>query len=120
MTRLTTFLLALVVVCAGVQAPRAQAQLILVTGNYRVVELDHSNHRVGVALPEAKPDHTQNWVYLDLDTEIVRRQSNGDGWFKDERLSDDGFFGSVKPGDMMKIHGGRRWDGSITARKIWM
>lgn len=112
--------LAAALICAGVQAPESEAQILLVTGNYRIVELDQSNQRVGVALPEAKPDHTQNWIYLEANTEIVKRESSGDGWFKDERLTYDGFFNAVRPGDMMKIHGGRRWDGGITAKKIWM
>ncbi|MBI3929688.1 MAG: hypothetical protein HY319_29380 [Armatimonadetes bacterium] len=106
-------------VIAVVSAPPPQAQLLLVTGNYRLVELDQANQRVGVSLPEASPEVRQNWIYLEANTEIVKR-SYRDGWFKDERLTYDGFFDSVSKGEMMKVHGGRRWDGGITARKIWM
>lgn len=114
--------LLLLTVVAVVLCPwqATDAQLLMVTGQYRVVELDKQNQRVGVALPEAQPDTRQNWIYVQANTEVVKRHSNGDGWFKDEKLSYDGFFDSTKPGDMMKVHGGRRWDGGITAKKIWM
>ncbi len=94
-------------------------QLLLVTGRYRIVELDRDNQRVGVALPEADPNVRQNWVYIRATTKIIKRHYRN-GWFKDEFLTFDGFFASAKKGDLMKVHGGRRWDGGITAKKIWM
>lgn len=103
----------------AVSAPPPQAQLLLVTGKYRVVEVDRDNQRIGVALPESNADVRQNWIYLRATTEIVKRHYRED-WFQDEQLTFDGFFSSAKKGEMMKVHGGRRWDGGITARKIWM
>lgn len=98
----------------------AQAQLLMVTGEYRVVEVDARNHRIGVALLEASPDLRQNWVYIGLESEIVKRHHNADGWFKDEAVAPDEVWGIVKKGDRMTVHGGRQWDGGIKAKKISM
>ncbi len=103
----------------GLSAP-SDAQLVLASGEYRVVEVQPDRQRVSVALLEANPDKHQNWVYLTATTTVVKRHSSGDGWFRDEKLSYEGFFGSVRPGDKFRVEGGRRWDGGITARKIWM
>jgi hypothetical protein len=91
-----------------------------VTGKYRVVEIDKENHRLGVALHEADPGKVQNWVYIDLGTVIVRRIHGDDGWKKDVEVSPTDLFTVVKKGDLMQVHGGRDWDGSINAKKIWM
>jgi len=99
---------------------RSSGQLILASGEYRVVNVDADHQRVGVALLEAKPDVRQNWVYVTATTSINKRHSSGDGWFRDEQLSYEGFFNSVRTGDKLRVEGGRRWDGGITAKKIWM
>lgn len=104
----------------GLQSPRASAQLLLVNGKYRIVKLDKANQRVGVALPDANPHRVQNWVYLQANTKITVQLTRRGGWHKQEHLSYDGFFDTAKPGELMRVHGGRRWDGGITARKIWM
>lgn len=117
MKRGVAFLLALVALVVAT-AP-ARAQILLVTGEYRIVDLDRDNNRIGVALPEAKPDVRQNWIYVKLETEIVKRHSR-DGWSKDETLTPEGFWSAVRKGEMMKVQGGRGWDGSITAKKIWL
>ncbi len=117
-----TTLLVLFVLMTGslVSSRPAEAQLLTVSGEYRVVELDKQNQRVGVSLPEAQPDVRQNWIYLRATTDIVKRHTNDQGWFKDERLTFDSFFETAKPGDMMSVHGGRRWDKGITAKRIRM
>lgn len=101
-------------------AAPAAAQILLVTGKYRVVDVDQENYRVGVALEDADPDVVQNWVYIQINTKIVRRIYRGDGWKKDVEVSPTDFFKVVKKGTLMKVHGGRDWDGSINAKKIWM
>ncbi len=101
-------------------SPGIEAQMLLASGEYRIVGLDSQHQRVSVALIEANPDKHQNWIYLTATTNIVKRHSSGDGWFRDEKLSYDGFFNSARPGDKLRVEGGRRWDGGITARKIWM
>lgn len=112
--------LILVLLALVATALPARSQLLMVTGEYRVVELDQANNRIGVALMEANPDVRQNWIYIRLETEIVKRHYNSEGWFKDEMISPQGVWSAVKKGDKMKVHGGRGWDGSINAKKIWM
>lgn len=103
-----------------ISSDRSSGQLLLANGEYRVVEVDSEHQRFGVALLEAKPDKRQNWIYVTASTSINKRHSSGDGWFRDEKLSYEGFFNSVRPGDKVRVKGGRRWDGGITAKKIWM
>ncbi len=112
--------LALVIGLTLTQTRSADSQILLVSGEYRVVELDKANQRVGVALPEAQPDIRQNWIYLQANTEIIHHQQTDDGWHKDERMTYDGFFNAAKPGRLMRVQGGRRWDGGITAKRIKM
>lgn len=103
----------------SLRPPLAQAQLLLVTGEYRVTEVDADNQRFGVALPEARPDVTQNWVYMEPKTDVNRRHTNAEGWSKEEKLNYYEFFKAIKPGVMLKIHGGRRWDGGISGKTLW-
>ncbi|MBT9587291.1 hypothetical protein IV102_28370 [bacterium] len=104
-----------------VPGPRStQAQLLLVTGDYRITEMDENNQRFGVALPEAKPDVTQNWCYVEPKTDIHRRITKSDGWSKEDSLNYYQFFQNAKPGTMVRIHGGRRWDGGITSKTLWL
>ena len=98
----------------------SSGQLLLASGDYRVVDVDAEHQRVGVALLEAQPDKRQNWGYLTASTKINKRHTSGDGWFRDEKLSYEGFFNSVRSGDKLWVEGGRRWDGGITAKKIRM
>lgn len=98
----------------------SSGQLLLASGEYRVVSVDSDHARVSVALLESQPEEHQNWVYLTGTTKVTKRHSSGDGWFRDEKLSYEGFFNSVRPGDKLRVEGGRRWDGGVTAKKIWM
>lgn len=98
----------------------SSGQLLLASGEYRVVDVDSEHARVSVALIEAVPDKHQNWIYITATTKVTKRHTSGDGWFRDEKLSYEGFFNSVRPGDKLRVEGGRRWDGGVTARKIWM
>lgn len=101
----------------SVPAP-SQAQLLLVTGDYRITELDEGNQRFGVALPEAKPDVTQNWCYVQPNTDITRKLTNAQGWTKEDKLNYYQFFQNARPGQMVRIHGGRRWDGGISGKTL--
>ena len=96
---------------------RAEAQILLVTGDYRVVEMDQAQNRIGVSLPESKPEVRQNWIYVKLDTEVIRHLEK-DGWVKDEPVKVEDLWTTIHRGDMMRVHGGRDWSGSITARTI--
>lgn len=99
---------------------RSSGQLLLASGRYRIVSVDAEHQRVGIALLDAKPDVRQNWIYIKATTKINKRHSSGDGWFRDEQLSYEGFFNSVRAGDKLRVEGGRRWDRAIAAKKIWM
>ncbi len=101
-------------------AAPAQAQLLNVTGEYRVTEVDRANQRVGVALREANPNKRQNWIYIKPDTKIVKRAFLKNGTFKDEIWTFNGFFDYAKKGTMLRVEGGRDWDKSIHAKKMWL
>ncbi len=97
----------------------ASAQFLTVTGEFRVVDIDRGEKRVGVARVEDDPTHRQNWVYIKHDTTIVKRNYYGDGKFKDEFITGEGVMNALEKhkGKVLKVHGGRDWDGSIDAKK---
>lgn len=107
--------LLLLMVCAT----PTQAQLVTATGEYRVTNVDRDSQRFGVALTEAQPDKRQNWVYVKATTKFVKRTALGNNTFKEEVLSYDGFFNTLKKGDIVRVKGGRGWDGSITAKGVY-
>ena len=113
LTRLFLILLTLLAL-----AP-AQAQLVTVKAEYRVVEKQPKKQRVGICLLEANPDKRQNWLYVKATTKFVKRTYLGKQTFRDEVLTYDGFFNTVKKGDILRVNGGRGWDGSITAKSIY-
>lgn len=100
----------------------AEAQLILVESKYRIVEVDQVENRIGVALPDANPNETQTWVYVKPETRASMREYYGNGTFRDEQLSTNGLMNVVdkREGQLIKVHGGRDWDGSIDAKTIWL
>lgn len=101
---------------------KVEAQLISVESQYRIVEVDRSENRIGIALPDADPNERQNWVYIKPDTLGSMRQYMGNGTFRDERMSGNGLMDAAasRVGGLVKINGGRDFDGSIDAKKIWM
>lgn len=107
------------VLAAGLAMP-GQAQLLLVTGEYRVTEVDPAKDQFGVALRDADPNVTQNWVHIDKETTLVVRDYQGDGTFKDITVQGEEAFKYLAPGKKLRVHGGRDWDNSIVAKKIWM
>lgn len=110
----------LLLVAVLIWTPQAQAQLLMVTGEYRVTNVDQDEQRIGIALRDDNPNKRQNWVYVKADTVIVRRIWLGGGAFRDERMTFNGFFDYVRKGTKLRVHGGRDWDGSIDAKKIWL
>jgi hypothetical protein len=98
----------------------AQAQLLSVTGEYIVTNVDQAGQRVGIALRDANPNVRQNWVYVKPDTRIIKRVFLPGGVFKDEVWHFNDFFAHVKKGTKFRVEGGRDWDKSIHAKKIWM
>ncbi len=100
----------------------AQAQLVMVESQYRIVEVDRAENRIGIALPDADPKERQNWVYIKKDTTASMRQSLGNGAFRDEAMTPNGVLDAAESrrGGLIKINGGRDFDGSIDAKKVWM
>lgn len=98
------------------------AQLLVVESRYRVVDVDRTENRIGVALPDANPHETQTWVYIKPDTRASMRTYHGDGYFRDHQLSTTELLNAVerREGSLIKIHGGRDWDGSIDAKAVWL
>ena len=111
---------ALALVALALWAGRAQAQILMVTGEYRVTNVDRAQQRIGIALREDDPNHRQNWVYVKPETQIVRRVWLRGGAFRDQVMTWNNFFEYVHKGTLLKVHGGRDWDGSIQAKKVWL
>jgi hypothetical protein len=101
---------------------KADAQLVTVESQYRIVEVDRGENRIGIALPDASPNERQNWVYIKPDTAGSMRQYMGNGTFRDESMTPNGILNAAegRVGGLMKLEGGRDFDGSIDAKKIWM
>jgi len=113
MNRRSFFALAAAVL---VPASQADAQLLLVTGEYYVTELRPNRNQIGIAL--SKGDDTRNWVNVRGDTKIIRRKWTGHA-FVDQALNSDQLFAVLHPGMKFKVSGGRDWDQTIVAKKIW-
>lgn len=109
------FTLALILMLAAFGV--AHAQLVLVTAEYYVTEVKQDDSRVGVALHRG--DDTRNWVHVKFDTKINQRTWH-DGGFTDAIIPPEQFWRVVKPGMRFKVSGGRAWDQSIVAKKIWI
>lgn len=117
------FLLLAVVAGTAVLTPSpAEAQLVIVESRYRIVEVDRQENRIGIALPDADPNERQNWVYIKPDTTASMRHSLGNGAFRDEAMTPNGIMDAAEEriGGMFKVNGGRDFDGSIDAKKVWM
>jgi hypothetical protein len=101
---------------------KVEAQLVSVESKYRIIEVDRAENRIGIALPDASPTERQNWVYIKPDTRGSMRQNLGNGSFRDEVMTPNGVLNAAESriGGWMKINGGRDFDGSIDAKKVWM
>lgn len=99
----------------------AQAQLLTVTGKFRIVSLDYDEQRIGVARLDDDPRIRQNWVYIKHDTNIYQRITLANGKTQEKVLNRDQIWEAMKPylGKTMKVHGGRDWNGTIDAKDVW-
>ncbi len=109
--------LAILLTALFINIPQAQAQLILASGTYRITELNQDKERIGIAQLDANPTVTQNWVYLRLKTKVIKRFSQN-GWLRDENIPVSEIFNVIEKGDVIRVNGGRDWNGSITAKDI--
>lgn len=122
MIKISKYLAILAVIFVGLGgASTAQAQILLTTGEYRVVVVDKAEQRLGIAELEANPNRRQNWIYVKYNTELMRRVTPqpDDGEFRYEKVDWSEFFNDIKKGALITVHGGRDWDRSIDAKKIW-
>jgi hypothetical protein len=86
------------------------AQMVTVSDSFRIVEVDRDKRRLGVAALDADPNVRQNWVNLGDSTKVTL---SGD---KPVTLSTA--LSSLKKGDVIRVHGGRKWSGKIKAKTI--
>ncbi|NDD27452.1 MAG: hypothetical protein EB084_04215 [Proteobacteria bacterium] len=116
--RTTLKLLAIAFMVLIVSSAPATAQLVLVDNEYYVTEMRPGKGEFGVAL--SKGQYTQNWVRLKLDTKIAHRRWLGQGkGFVDETVSPERLFSMLKIGSKVRVNGGRNFDGSVNAKRIW-
>lgn len=98
-----------------------RAQVLTVDSNYRIVTLKPDEHGFDIQLV-SEADHTdaQNWVYFKIETKIYQEIIRDDGSRKVFEVSPKKFFQIAKVGDIVRVQGGRDWDMSIAAYKIWL
>lgn len=108
----------IIALCLSCCFGSAQAQLFSATSEYRVVEVDQKGGRLGVAQMDADPNVRQNWVYLKFKTEVSRREELEEGVFRMSTLTVMEALQQIQKGDVVKVHGGRDWDGSINAKSL--
>jgi hypothetical protein len=99
----------------------AQAQILTADSAYRIVTLKPDEHGFDIQLV-SETDHTdaQNWVYFKIETKIYQEIIRSDGSRKVFELTPKKFFQIAKVGDIVRVEGGRDWDMSIAAYKIWL
>lgn len=124
MKKLTNFMLATACSAAlvlGFAPQTAEAQLVVVEEKFRIVDVDQFEKRIAIAKPDANPDVRQNWVYVDSETRGSVRNYTPNGYFRDRQLSPQQILRTAESheGELIKVHGGRDWDGSIDAKTVW-
>ena len=92
------------------------AQLVVVNKDYVVTELRPGKMQIGVA--ETKGADTRNWVCLKSTTRVNMRTWDGHR-FIDKRIPPADVFRYLHPGRRFKVEGGRDWDQTVVAKKIW-
>src|SRR5262249_13773524 len=99
----------------------ARAQVLHVDSNYRIVTLKPDEHGFDIQLvSETNHNDAQNWVYFKVETVIYQEIIRNDGSRKVFEVSPKKFFQIAKVGDIVRVDGGRDWDMSIAAYKIWL
>ena len=117
--RLRLFVLAAVLAAAFVSyTVPSSAQIVLVDNDYWVTEMRPGKMEFGVTLKRG--EYTKNWVHVKSDTRISKRRWLGQGrGFVDDRISQDRLWNFLRLGMKVHVAGGRDWDGSVSAKRIW-
>lgn len=116
--RLLPMILLLVSMGFLVHAIPAQAQLVTVNEEYYVTELRMDKNKIGVAVGRTR--ETRNWVRVDGNTRVARRVWVTKHSYRDEVIAQPAMWKLLKPGKRIKVQGGRDWDQTVVARKIWL
>lgn len=127
MKKLTTTLLAATFAfgltsCGAPETPKTSSeakQLIIVKSIYRVTNVDTQNFRVGIALQDADPYVRQNWLKLKIQTNVLQRVYGANGAVYERKLAPQTFLQTIQPGQLIRVEGGRDWDGTVVAKHIW-
>ncbi len=96
----------------------SQAALLNVDSTYRVTEVKVDERVFGIALMDADPDVTQNDVYFEADSKCYREMRFANGTRKEIPVTIEKFFKILHRGDVVKVKGGRDWDGSIRVYSV--
>lgn len=97
----------LLLLAIGLSMTSAQAQLVTVDERYYVTEVRRDQHKIGVSSgPDGK---TRTWVVIDQRTRVSRN-----GYV----VSRNAVYG-IRPGTRIRVQGGRDFDQSVAAKKIW-
>jgi hypothetical protein len=99
-----------------VEMQPAKAQLIVVKKDYYVTELLPGKMKLGIA--EEKGKETRNWVCIKDTTKVNMREWDGHA-FRDKRIAPVDIYKHLKIGQRFQVEGGRDWDQTIVAKKIW-
>lgn len=94
------------------------AALINVDTDYRVTEVRREQREFGIALLSDNPNETQNDVFFGSDTRCYREIRYRNGTRKEIPVTIERFFKILKKGDIVRVQGGRDWDGSIHAYEV--
>lgn len=113
-----TKILSLILVCLIQLA--ASAALVEVDTTYRVTKIKHQDRTFGIALLQDDPEDTQNEVWVEENTKIWRVLKLKDGTTKEVPMTTAKFFVNLRKGDILRVHAGRDWDGSLHAYEIWL
>lgn len=111
--RKSLFLLLLVLLTAV-----GGAALINVDTDYRVTEIKKEERIFGIAILTDNPNETQNEVYFGADTHCYREMRFANGTMKEIPVTIERFFKILKKGDIVRVKGGRDWDGAIHGYEI--
>jgi hypothetical protein len=101
----------------GGLAQPADAQIVVVEETFRVVSVDRDDHRIAIARPDADPDVRQNWLYIDPETRAADSNGYQTMVYQDTQKILD--VAAAHKGQVFYMSGGRDFDGSIDANKIW-
>jgi hypothetical protein len=115
---LVTMLLALAATMQWMRSTPAAAQLVTVNEEYTVTELRQDKNKIGVSAGRSRG--TRNWIKVNGDTRVAKRVWVTRHSYRDEVLTHSQMWKMLRPGTRIKVAGGRDWDQTVVAKKIWL